>query len=270
MEPIYIFLIRNDVWIYILSALGLVWFGAELLRTAGTARRAVFGLERETALRARNRSLLIVTALATIVLAVTYVNQQIAPTLPPTLLREPTPTPDPLSLPAVPLPGAGTGPAEASPTSPVAAPTVTLPGGEVLGTEAASTPVVPPAEGTPVTPSPGAGATLPPRVASCAPSANILEPRNGTQVRGILNVFGNADTPDFGSYELEISGPQTNGRWASLLGRSIPQTVREGFLGGNINLTQWQSGAYLVRLTVADDQGNITHQCAVDINLVND
>jgi hypothetical protein len=265
MEPFYVFLIRNDVWIYILSALGLLWFGAELVRAAGAARRAMFGLERETALRARNRALLIVVVLLAIILGVTYVNQQIAPALPPTLLRAPTPTPDPLALPAVPLPGTVTAPLEASPTSPVAAPTVTLP-----GSAPGTSPAPAPTDGTATTPAAEAAATLPVSVASCAPSANIIEPRTGAQVRGILNVFGNADTADFGYYELEISGPQTNGRWASLLGRRITQTVRDGFLGGNINLTQWASGPYLVRLTVADSQGNITHQCAVDFNLVND
>lgn len=262
MDPLYVFLIRNDVWIYILSALGLLWFGAELLRTASTARRAVFGLERETALRARNRALLIVSVLLVIIIGVTYVNREIAPTLPATLLKPPTPTPDPLSLPAVPLPG--TEPAEATPTSPVAAPTVTLPGGAVPVTETPES-----LEVTPTSPTPLPDMSLPARIASCAPSANIIEPRNGAQVRGILNVFGVADTPDFGYYELEISGPQTNGRWASLLGRRITQTVREGFLGGNINLTQWESGSYLVRLTVTDSNGNITHQCAVDIMLDN-
>ncbi|MDT8305405.1 MAG: hypothetical protein RRC07_05670 [Anaerolineae bacterium] len=263
MEPIYVFFIRNDVWIYILSALGLLWFGTELLRTAGTARRAVFGLERETALRARNRALLIVLALLAIVLTVTYVNREIAPSLPPSLLKPPTPTPDPLSLPAAPLPG--TVEAEATPTSPVAAPTVTLPGGAA----AVATETPESVQDTSGTSTPQSEPTLPVRVSGCAPAANIVEPRNGALVAGILNVFGNARTADFGYYELEISGPQTNGRWASLLGRRITQTVDDGFLGGNINLTQWEPGSYLVRLTVVNSDGNTTHQCAVDIVLDN-
>ena len=262
MEPIYVFLIRNDVWIYILSTLGLLWFGAELVRTSGTARRAMFGLERETALRARNRSLLLVVVLLAVILGVAFVNREIAPDLPPTLLRPPTPTPDPLSLPAAPEPGTPAG--DLTPTSPVTAPTVTLPGGATLSTE------TPESEGE-------AGstrtllfeATPSVRVAGCAPTANIVEPRNGAAVSGILNVFGYANTLDFGYYELEISGPQTNGRWASLLGRRITQPVEDGFLGGNINLTQWASGSYLVRLTVGNGDGDTTHQCAVDIVLEN-
>lgn len=262
MEPIYVFLIRNDVWIYILSALGLLWFGADLVRTAGRARRAMFGLERETALRARNRSLLFVSILLAIIVSVVYVNREIAPDLPPTLLKPPTPTPDPLSLPAAPVPG--TPAADMTPTSPVTAPTVTLPGGAAPPTE------TPDSTGQPaMTRTPLSAATQSVRVSGCAPAANIVEPGNGAVVNGILNVFGNANTRDFGYYELEISGPQTNGRWASLLGRRITQTVDDGFLGGNINLTQWASGSYLVRLTVANSDGDNTHQCAVDIVLDN-
>jgi hypothetical protein len=266
-NSLIIFLEKNDVWIYILCALGLLWFGADLARTMGTARRAVFGLERETALRARNRALLIVVLLLATAGSVAYVNLQIVPELPPTLFRPPTPTPDPLSLPVVPAPGTVAAGGEPTPTSPVAAPTVTLPGGTLLET---MTPEAGTAEGS--TPEPGgptAAPTIPARVDTCTPRANITEPQNGAQVQGILNVFGTANTADFGYFELEISGPQTNGRWASLLGRQVSQPVAEGFLGGNINLTQWASGSYLVRLTVGDLDGNITNQCAVDIILVN-
>lgn len=265
MERLYVFLIRNDVWIYILSSLGLLWFGAELLRTQGTARRAVFGLERETALRARNRAFMIVVLLLALIGAVFYVNQAIAPGLPPSLLRAPTPTPDPLALPA--SPEAGTAAVGPTVTSPVAAPTVTLPGGAILETPAAEAGTVEAA--TPEGTGPASTPAVPVRVDTCTPRANITEPPNGAQVQGILNVFGTANTADFGFFELEISGPQTNGRWASLLGRRITQPVVEGFLGGNINLTQWASGSYLVRLTVGDTEGNITNQCAVDITLVN-
>jgi hypothetical protein len=204
--------------------------------------------------------------LAAIIGAVLYVNQEIAPGLPPGLLRAPTPTPDPLSLPA--SPAAGTVAAGPTVTSPVAAPTVTLPGGTILETPTAQSGT--PAEGAPDETAPASTATIPVRVDTCTPRATITEPPNGAQVQGILNVFGTANTANFGFFELEISGPQTNGRWASLLGRSITQPVDEGFLGGNINLTQWASGSYLVRLTVGDGDGNITNQCAVDIILVND
>lgn len=266
MERLYVFLIRNDVWIFILCTLGLLWFGAELLRTLGAARRAVFSLERETALRARNRAFLIVTVLLAIIGTLVYVNREIAPNLPPGVLRAPTPTPDPLALPAG--PPSETEVVGPTVTSPVAAPTVTLPGGTILETPT-SEPGTPEA-GTPDETLPATTPTALVRVDTCTPRATITEPPNGANVQGILNVFGTANTADFGYFELEISGPQTNGRWASLLGRRITQPVVDGFLGGNINLSQWASGSYLVRLTVGDTDGNITNQCAVDITLIND
>ena len=67
MERLYIFFIRNDIWIYILCFLGLVWYSGELLRATRALRRAMFGLERETALRARNSALIFVLMFAGIV-----------------------------------------------------------------------------------------------------------------------------------------------------------------------------------------------------------
>lgn len=256
MNDLYVFLIRNDVWIYILCGLGLLWYLSELIRAQGRLRRAVFGLERETARGRRNRALIFVITFTVIAGAVAYVNREIAPTLPDSLLKPPTPTPDPLA-PTQP-PGTEEPQADATPTSPVAA-TVTLPGDE------------PAAEGTtPVptdTPDSLVVPTVTPPILGCAPAAQISDPREGARVGGILNVFGTVDTQDFAYYQLDINGPQTNQRWASLLGRRVSQPVDDGFLGGNINLTQWQAGSYLIRLTVTNQDERITHQCVVDIML---
>jgi hypothetical protein len=257
MNDLYVFLIRNDVWIYIICSLGILWYLSEYLRARAALRRAMFRLEQETARGTRNRALLFLLIFGVIVGTVTYVNWEIAPTLPPSLLKPPTPTPDPLQTTATPE-TAGTLEPEVTPTSPVA-PTVTLPGEAPAATE---TPAAPPeTPGTRVVP------TSTPPTQGCTPSAQITDPREAARVQGILNVFGTADTPEFGYYELDINGPQTNQRWASLLGRRVDVPVDDGFLGGNINLTQWQSGPYLIRLTVANDEGQVTHQCVVDIML---
>ena len=94
MDRIYLFLIRNDVWIYILSAFGLVWYVTELIRSQNALRRAMFNLERETASRVRNHALSFVLFFAAVVGIVYYVNTAVAPTLPETVLSPPTPTPD--------------------------------------------------------------------------------------------------------------------------------------------------------------------------------
>lgn len=256
MERIYIFIIRNDVWIYILSVLGLFWYTTELFRARGILRRAMFGLERETGTRMRNNAIFFIVLFLGIIGFVTYVNNSVAPELPPEMLRPPTPTPDifvtPLSSPT-PLGG----PVEVAPTEePLLAPTVTIPGqGPPPDGVEAGTPASVPTPGN--TPTPFVACTL---------ELNISSPRNGSAVTGEISFFGTAATPSFQYYTLEINGPQTNGQWASMLGRSVEQTVRDGFLG-SVNLVQWEHGPYLIRLSAVDTNDSLTGQCVIQVTL---
>lgn len=262
MEPIYVFFIRNDVWIYILSGMGLFWFGSELIRAQRGLRHAVFGLERERGQRLRNSSLAFVLFFALTASLVFYVNNRIAPNLPAELLMPPTPTPDIFRTPlSSPTPLEGMGPtAVPSPTSPPV-PTITLanPAGFAQ----------PPEEGDqePPTAVPTAGATATPFV-DCTTDLNFSEPRNGAVVNGAITFTGTANTPDFGLYRLEANGPQTGGLWASLLGREIDQPVQNGFLG-SVNLADWQPGPYLIRLTAVTTGGGDTGYCVIQITLDN-
>ena len=258
MESFYVFIIRNDVWIYILCAFGLFWYFAELWRARQLLRRAVFGLERETGKRMRNNAAGFILILAIIVGGVYYVNANIAPTLPPELLRPPTPTPDifatPLSSPT-PL-------FTAVPPTPTGAlaPTVTLPS----QLQQLVTPEITTAEPTETavpeaTPTPFLG---------CRINLNIIEPGEGSVVNGVIAFTGTANTDNFGYYVLEANGPQTQGQWANLLGRTIDQPVINSFLG-NANLGDWESGPYLIRLTAVDGSGATTGSCVIQVTLNN-
>jgi hypothetical protein len=267
MEPFYVFIIRNDVWIVILSGLGLFWFGAELWRAQRYLHRAVFGLELETGRRRRNQALSYVAAFSLIISVVYYVNVRIKPDLPPGLLQPPTPTPNifatPLSSPT-PLGTAAVLPP--SPTIPLV-PTITLPGSS--GVQEPAPVGAGDSAGTaesPVTPSP-AGPTVTPFIA-CTLDLNISEPRNGAFVPGSINFTGTADFEDFAAYRLEANGPETRGEWASLLGRSVDQPSRDGFLG-NVNLSQWESGPYLIRLTGVNSRGTEIGYCVIQVTLNN-
>ena len=275
MDRLYVFLIRNDVWIYILCALGLLWFTSEFLRSQGALRRAVFRLERETALLVRNRALFFMVLLGSIAAIVAYVNIEVRPNLPPELLRPPTPTFEPGFGPQpTPTEEETEDPEIApSPTSPLP-PTVTLSeaegGAPITDTETLSTTV--PADATAQSPTEGdeQEGEQPPQapVAACSEDANITDPQPGATIRNVLNVFGTANTEDFGFYELEIRGPQTNDLWGPLL-RTVETPVDEGILGGNLNLTEWAPGPYQIRLTVTNSNGDITNQCSVDVRLDN-
>lgn len=276
MERVYVFLIRNDVWIYIICTLGLLWYLNELISSQRALRRAMFGLERETALRTRNKALLLVSIFIAIAAVVIDVNTRIRPMLPSELLRPPTPTIQSQFSPTI-IPTETTPEAPPTPTSPIA-PTVTLPGptdGAITGSITTTAPItgaitLPPEtpNDTPAPPgAPAVTATSGATVGGCTPAAIITEPREGATILGLLNLYGSANTIDFAHYEVEIRGPQTNDRWASLVGRRIAQPVADGTLAGNVNLSSWQGGEYDIRLRITNVEGDVTNECGVSILL---
>ncbi len=255
MEQIFVFLIRNDVWIYILSLFGLFWYVSQFLRARRVLQQAMFGLERETGTRERNNALVFMMILLVIMGAVFYVNTRIAPTLPASLLLPPTPTPNifatPLSSPT-PLHTA------VPPTiPPELAPTVTLVGTLPAGPAATTAPTATPT--SPATPTP---------FVSCRIDLNLSEPSDGSVAAGVISFFGTANTENFGLYRLEANGPQTDGQWSNLLGRSIDKAVTDSFLG-NADLSEWASGPYLIRLSAVDADGNDTGACVIQVTLDN-
>lgn len=255
MERFFVFIIRNDVWILILCAMGLFWYATELIRAQRLLRRAMFGLERETGTRKRNNALLFIGLFAAIIGLVFYVNTQVAPNLPEEVLNPvPVSTPDIFLTPlSSPTPLGGPVEQRPSPTPPLA-PTVTLPGVNAPSDDTlAATPTLE----APPTP-----------FIACNQDLNITQPRDGGAANGEVSFFGTADTSDFSFYSMEINGPQTQGQWASLLGRDVDTPVRDGFLGES-NLGAWENGPYLVRLTAVDTAGNVTGQCAISITLAN-
>jgi hypothetical protein len=264
MERIYLFILRNDVWLYILAAMVLFWYVSEYIRSRRILRQAVFGLERERGIQMRNNALLFIFAMLSVIGIIYFVNVQVAPTLPPSLLRPPTPTPDIFATPlASPTPLSSPQPS----VTPPFVPTITL----------ASQPGAPAAEGSgdtadPNNPAlPAASPTpeiIPTTAVACSLQLNFSEPRNGAIVSGSIEFFGSANTSDFAGYLLEANGPQTNGQWANLLGRTITQPVNDGFLG-NANLSQWANGPYLVRLTTLNTAGHELYQCIIQISLEN-
>lgn len=260
MDQFYVFIIRNDVWIYIVSALGLFWYVTEFFRAQKQLRVAIFNLERETNTQRRNTAVTMMVILLAIVSVVYYVNSQVAPTLPESLFRPATPTPDIFRTPlASPTPLLTRQPT----ATPPLVPTITL----------ASNPGEPapnPAEESPVPDetATAVGTPLPPPTPSigCTIQLNINEPRNGSVVSGTIIFNGTASFEEFGYYTLEANGPQTGGQWASLLGRNVSQPVEDGFLG-NVNLSQWEAGPYLIRLSAADQSQNIIAQCVIQVTL---
>ena len=255
MDRIYLFLIRNDVWIYILSAFGLVWYVTELIRAQRALSRAMFNLERETATRLRNHALSFVLFFVAIVGIVYYANRFVAPNLPeevlapveatPDIFATPLATPTPLTTPLV----------EGVAGEPlVLAPTVT-PFGDV------SAPITDtlPAEEINAAPTP---------FAACIPQLTITEPLNGSVVFQRARFRGTANTGELHLYVVEINGPGTDGTWLPLTDEPVNQPVVEGDLG-EIDMSQWAAGPYLARLRALDTVGQELGVCTIQVTLDN-
>ena len=270
MNSIYVFFIHNNEWIYIICALGLFWFGSELLRSRQMLNRAMFGMERERGQRQQNNALFFIALFGLIAGGVFYINRFVAPKLPQALIVPATPTPNifrtPLSSPT-PI---GTAVGD-KPATPVLVPTVTLavPPGTTTPQFAADETAVPNEEGTPIVPTAvlPIGPTPTPFI-GCNILLNISDPSDGSFIPGSTSFFGTTATENFGFYRLEANGPQTDGQWASLLGRDMETAVDDGLLG-RVNLSQWGNGPYLIKLSSYDTAENLTGECVIQVTLNN-
>ena len=258
MDRIYLFLIRNDVWIYIVSTMALFWYLFELVRAVRALRQAMFNLERETATNARNHALSFIIFFATVIVVVFYVNRYIAPTLPDELLHPAAPAPSILTTPLA--PPTPLGPVTAGGGElvevPALAPTATFPGSgpaEVI-TDTQEVEESEPVVGTP-TP-----------FAECIPELMISEPLNGSVVFRRATFRGTANTGELHQYVIELNGPQTTGTWAPISPEPMNQPVMDGDLG-EADLSQWMRGPYRVRLRALDANGGELGVCTIQIIL---
>lgn len=263
MERLYVFIIRNDIWIYILCAIGLVWYAAELVRARSLLRGAMFGLERERGRRMQNRAAILVLFFISVAALVTFVNLQIAPTLPADLLKPPTPTPNAFTTPAA----SPISQVESEESVPLAtatlavAPTVTLANGS-LGLSGEP-------DGDQEQEQTGQAETsafADVDIDQCSSDINISAPPSGVTVVGDVSVFGTANSEYFGYYDLEIIGPSTNEQWVSVYEILQREPLIDDILV-TMNLDGFESGSYLLRLRVTDLEGIEAGQCVILIEV---
>ena len=267
MEQIFIFILRNDVWIYILCGLGIFWYASQFLQSRKILQRAMFGLEREKGSRMMTTAVFFLLFFGAILASVIYVNTTIAPTIPDSAWKPPTPTPNIFATPLSSPTPIGTAEIRPPEPTPELVPTITLASDAANGLlpESNDSPVT---DLTPIPDTPTPGGPTPTPFVDCTVDLNISQPTNGSVVAEVINFTGTANTPNFAYYRLEANGPETEGTWASLLGRDIDQPIRDNFIG-NVNLSQWGNGPYLIRLTTVDQAGFVTGQCVIQVTLDN-
>ncbi len=220
-----------EVWIYLLLALGGLFYARKFILAWQELRDAAFGLERERAQARLNQAASILVLLLAMAIAEVVLVSFVAPAIPGAIPLL-TPTVDLLATPTITLP-----PAE---------PTANQVGGQV-------TP-------TPTTPSQSAAE------AGCVPGMiEIIAPGSGSEIGGVVQITGTVNIPNFGFYKLEMKRLEES-EWLTILAGNEPKTI--GLLGA-WNTSLLSPGNHQLRLVVADNQGQTLPPCTIEVRVTN-
>ena len=262
MEGIYVFLLRWDIPIFFIATISLIVGVVRIAQARYVLQRAMFTLERDFARETRSSglSLLIISVIAIAILW--YVNQIVAPSLPPELLAIPTATPDPLETPFAspsPLPPTAEAIQQINRQTPDFVATATL---DPIITGATATPTQ--IGGDVLRPSDGTAEPFIPEGGGCTPGIHINSPRPETIQTGTIDFIGTATHPSFAFYGLEVAGPGTGNEWINILGGGVFEQVENDVLGV-VDLSRLESGLYDVRLTVFGGGATPEGRCQIEI-----
>jgi hypothetical protein len=93
----------------------------------------------------------------------------------------------------------------------------------------------------------------------------ITSPKPGDEVKGIVNIIGTANVPNFGFYKYEIA-LMGSPNWATISAYREP--VREDTLG-DWNTTSLTNGDYFLRLVITDNVGLTLEPCVIAVRVLN-
>ena len=227
MDAIIKFLADLEVPIYLILGVVAVVYLRRLTLALDERKSSVFGLEREAA-----QTKVVSAATVMILVALLAVGEFIVATfLAGELAQQPL---------------------YATPTITVlTTPTTTLPAGPV------------PTDATP-TPTPYPQAQIEGIESNCqAEVLEISEPKQGSEVSGVVELIGSVNTPNFGSYQYEYS----------VMGEPNWQTIAAGSgMRIQASLGFWYTtnlvpGDYMLRLVALDNQGERTAACVIVVKV---
>jgi hypothetical protein len=215
-----------EIWIYIILGVFAFWQIRKFVIAWEDVRGAAFGMEREAAQVHLNQSATVLIMLLLMSVAEFMLVYIVAPSVP-GAIPIPSPTLNLLATATAVLPLETMSP-DFSPTSTLA------PAGDLMT---------------------GGG---------CVPgSVEIVSPKDGDTVRGVVQVMGTADIANFGFYKYEIARPGET-IWLSLNAGEAP--VKDGLLGEWITDTL-PPGDFLLRLVVTDNDGQTLPACTVQVRV---
>jgi len=228
MEEALHFFRTYELWVYLLLGFGGLVYIRKFILAWQELQSAVFGLERDSAQGRLNHAASILVVLLAMVMMEFVLVSFVAPSLPGAIPLL-TPTLDVLATPTITL-------ASASPTP--------------EGTQVAVTE-------TPTVQEPGAGI-------SCVPGqVMIISPLEGSEIRGVVEIVGTADIPNFGFYKLEMKRPE-QANWLTILAGN--EAIKESTLGA-WNTSLLPPANYQLSLVVVDNQGKSLPPCGIQIRV---
>lgn len=221
-----------EIWIYILLGLVGIFYLRKFFLAWQELQGAVFGLERENAQSRLNQAASMLIFILTLIVAEFILASFVAPGMPSAI---------PLFTPTLNI---------------LATPTVTIEAGAIGQSGEIA-----------VTPQETSSAVAP---LSSLQSSQCIEgqvfissPQNGSEVRGIVEISGSANIPNFGFYKLEMHRADEQD-WLTILAGN--QIQPNGLLG-TWNTALLSPAIYQLRLVVVDNQGGSLPPCEIQISV---
>jgi hypothetical protein len=93
----------------------------------------------------------------------------------------------------------------------------------------------------------------------------ISSPKPGEEVKGVVDLIGTADVPNFGFYKYEIA-PVGTLSWATVQADRQP---KKDELLGKWNTLSLSNGDYFLRLVITDNVGKALDPCVIAVRVLN-
>jgi len=142
-----------------------------------------------------------------------------------------------------------------------------LPASDILATPTLNLLVTPAGTVAPGTTALAITQAVPNGMSGCVPDQiMITAPKPGDVVKGIVEIIGTANVPNFAFYKYEIA-PMGTQNWSPVSASREPQ-VNESL--GSWSTTSLTNGDYFLRLVVTDNVGKELEPCVLAVRVLNE
>ena len=143
----------------------------------------------------------------------------------------------------------------------------TLPASDILATPTLDLLVTPAGTAAPGATPLATAQTVPSGMSGCIPNQiMITSPKPGDIVKGIVEITGTANVPNFAFYKYEIA-PMGTQNWAPISADRAPVTDAKL---GEWSTTSLTNGDYFLRLVITDNLGKELEPCVLAVRVLNE